>query len=128
MFAGIERNMTIFFGLSMRKLKSQLSYATEVWSPPTIKMRSKVGRVQRSATSWIMQAKRGEISYKQRLITLNLLPLCYDREINDLVLFLRCCMVISTLMCTGSSHLPTMAEHDSVEILLSPLKFHYVNQ
>ena len=70
-------------------VKSQLSYATKVWSPPTIKMRSKVESVQSRATSWIMQAKRGEISYKQRLITLNLLPLCYDREIKDLVFFFK---------------------------------------
>ena len=45
--------------------------------------------IARRATSWIMQAKRGEILYKQRLITLNLLPLCYDREIKDLVFFFK---------------------------------------
>ena len=76
---------TLYFAV----VKSQLSYATEVWSLPTIKMRSKAESVQRRATSWIMQAKRGEISYKQRLITLNILPLCYDREINDLVFFFK---------------------------------------
>ena len=86
--------------LYLALVKSQLSYATEVWSPSTIKMRSKVESVQKRATSWIMQAKRGEISYKHRLITLNLLPLCYY-------------MVISILICTGSSHSPTMAQHDS---------------
>ena len=75
--------------LYLTLVKSQLSYATEVWSPPTIKMRSKVESVQRRATSWIMQAKRGEVSYKQRLITLSLLPLCYDREIKDLVFFFK---------------------------------------
>ena len=64
--------------LYLALVKSQLSYATEVWSPPTIKMRSTVESVQ-----------RGEISYKQRLITLNLLPLCYDREIKDLVFFFK---------------------------------------
>ena len=68
--------------LYLALVKSQLSYATEVWSPPTIKMRFKVESVQR-------RAKRGEISYKQRLITLNLLPLCYDREIKDLVFFFK---------------------------------------
>ena len=31
----------------------------------------------------------GEMSYKQRLLTLNLLPLCYDREIEELVLFFK---------------------------------------
>ena len=52
-------------------------------------MRSTVERVQRRATSWILQAKRGEIAYKQRLITLGLLPLCYEREIKDLVFFFK---------------------------------------
>ena len=75
--------------LYLTLVKSQQSYATEVWSPPTIKMRSKVESVQRRATFWIMQAKRGEVSYKQRLITLSLLPLCYDREIKDLVFFFK---------------------------------------
>ena len=36
-----------------------------------------------------MQAKRGEISYKQQVITLNLLPLWYDREIKDLMFFFK---------------------------------------
>ena len=75
--------------LYLALVKSQISYATEVWSPPTIKMRSTVERVQRRATSWILQAKRGEIAYKQRLITLGLLPLCYEREIKDLVFFFK---------------------------------------
>ena len=75
--------------LYITHVKSQLSYATEVWPPPTIKMRSKVESVQRRATSWIMQAKRGEVSYKQRLITLSLLPLCYDREMKVLVFFFK---------------------------------------
>ena len=66
---------------------SQISYATDIWSPPIIKIKSTVERVQRRATSWILQAKRGEITYKQRLITLGLLPLCYEREIKDLRLY-----------------------------------------
>jgi hypothetical protein len=75
--------------LYLALVKSQISYATEVWSPPTIKMRSTVERIQRRATSWILQAKRGEIAYKQRLTTLGLLPLCYEREIKDLVFFFK---------------------------------------
>ena len=43
---------TLYFAV----VKSQLSYATEVWSLSTIKMRSKVESVQRRAISWIMQA------------------------------------------------------------------------
>ena len=65
------------------------SYHKSILHHRTGKMRSKVESVQRRATSWIMQAKRGEVSYKQRLITLSLLPLCYDREIKDLVFFFK---------------------------------------
>lgn len=75
--------------LYLTLVKSQLSYATEVWSPPTIKLRSRVESLQRRATLWILKSKRGEMSYKQRLATLDLLPLCYEREIKDLVLFFK---------------------------------------
>ena len=84
-------------------------------------MRSRVKFVHRRATSWIMQAKRKEISYKQRLITLSLLPLCY-REIKDWCSFLRRCMVISILTCIVLSHSTTMVEHDSVQIPSLTLK------
>ena len=33
--------------------------------------------------------KIGEVSYKDRLLALDLLPLCYDREIKDLIYFFK---------------------------------------
>ena len=42
-------------------------------------------RVQRRATRWILHIKQGELSYKERLIQLDLLPLTYDHEVKDLV-------------------------------------------
>ena len=75
--------------LYLSLVRSQLSYATEVWSPITVKLRSRVESVQRRATAWILKSKREEISYLQRLMTLNLLPLCYEREITDLVFFFK---------------------------------------
>ena len=47
-------------------------------------------RVQRRATRWILRTKIGEMSYKQRLLTLDLLPLTYDRELRDLVFLYNC--------------------------------------
>ena len=41
------------------------------------------------STAWILQSKHGEITYQQRLMNLNLLPLCYEREISDLVFFFK---------------------------------------
>ena len=77
--------------LYLSLVKSQVSYATEVWSPANIHLKSKVEKIQRRAVAvaWILKSKQGEIPYKQRLIALNLLPLCYDREIKDLVFFYK---------------------------------------
>ena len=46
--------------------------------------------VQRRATRWILRTIIGEISYKQRLQTLALLPLTYDRKLRDLVFLYNC--------------------------------------
>ena len=83
------RNTTVRRTLYLSLVRSQLSYATEIWSPITVKLRSRVESVQRRATAWILKSKRGKISYLQRLMTLNLLPLCYEREITDLVFFFK---------------------------------------
>ena len=71
--------------LYLALVKSQMSYATEVWSPSHSTLKKKAERVQRRATRWILQIKQGEQSYKERLIHLDLLPLTYDREVKDLV-------------------------------------------
>jgi len=62
-----------------------MSYATEVWSPSYSTLKQIAERVQRRATRWILQTKRGEMSYKERLIHLDLLPLTYDSEVKDLI-------------------------------------------
>ena len=71
--------------LYLALVKSQMSYATEVWSPSHSTLKQKAERVQRRATCWILQIKQGELSYKERLIHLDLLPLTYDRNVKDLV-------------------------------------------
>ena len=71
-------------------VKSQLCYATQVWSPAQVSLKAQVERVQRRATKWILQTRIGEMSCRDRLITLDLLPLTYDRELKDLVFFYKC--------------------------------------
>ena len=71
-------------------VKSQLCYATQVWSPAQVSLKAQVEWVQRRATRWILQTRIGEMSYRDRLITLDLLPLTYDRELKDLVFFYKC--------------------------------------
>ena len=47
--------------------KSQLCYATEVWSPVNnIQLSKRIERVQRRATRWIMMSRRGELTELQR--------------------------------------------------------------
>ena len=71
-------------------VKSQLCYATQVWSPAQVSLKAQVERVQRRATRWILQTRIGEMSYRDRLITPDLLPLTYDKELKDLVFFYKC--------------------------------------
>ena len=70
-------------------VKSQLCYASEVWSPFLSIEKINLERVQGRATSWILSIKKGDMSYKERLLSLNLLPLVYDREIKDLTYFYK---------------------------------------
>ena len=46
--------------------------------------------VQPCAARWILQTLVGEVSYKDRLIKLDLLPLSYDRGLKDLSFFYKC--------------------------------------
>ncbi len=58
-------NTTVRRTLYLTLVRFQLTYATEVWSPHTTKLISKVESVQRRATAWILKSKQGEIPYKQ---------------------------------------------------------------
>ena len=69
--------------LYLSLVKPQVSYATQVWSPAQVR----IEHVQRRATMWILQSKVGELSYRERLLKVDLLPLTFDRELKDLVLF-----------------------------------------
>ena len=55
-------------------VKSQVSFAIKVWSPSQSNNKIILERIQRRATRWILKAKKGDISYKDRLLALNLLP------------------------------------------------------
>ena len=69
--------------------KFQLCYATEVWSPSQSTYKTDLERIQRRATRWILRLKMGDISYKDRLLALNLLLLAYDGQIKDLTSFFK---------------------------------------
>ncbi|CAB4016256.1 TNF receptor-associated factor 3-like [Paramuricea clavata] len=96
MFGVLRRTCTKLMDMKARRtlylslVKSQLCYATEVWSPVnSVQISRRVEKVQRRATRWITMTKRGELSYRERLLALDLLPLTYDREVRDLVYFFK---------------------------------------
>lgn len=74
----------------MSLVKSQLCYGTQAWSPSHSYLQGKIERVQRRATRWILRSRIGEMSYKERRIRLDLLPLVYDRELKDMTFFYKC--------------------------------------
>jgi hypothetical protein len=73
--------------LYLSLVKSQLCYAAEVWSPSQYNNKTLLERVQRRATRWILQAR--DLTYRDRLQMLNLLPLTYDSDIKDLTYFFK---------------------------------------
>ena len=108
--------------LYLSLVKSQLCYATQVWSPAQVTLKAQVERVQRRATRWILQTRVGVVSYKDRLIKLDLLPLSYDRELKDLS------FVICLYGLNERKH-PSVTEHRSSNTFdgyLSVLNFSYI--
>jgi len=77
----------------MALVRSILEYNSTVWNPYTKENILTVERVQRLATDFITNNPRrpspNRISYKDRLLTCNLLPLSYRREVYDLILFIK---------------------------------------
>ena len=75
--------------LYLALVKSQLSYATQVWSPDKIALKTQIERVQRRATRWILKQRVGVMSYRDRLLTLKLLPLTFDLRTQRSYFFLQ---------------------------------------
>ena len=88
----INIRRTLFLSL----VKSKLSYASQIWSPTHNRQLSeRIEQVQRRATKWILRTRSCEMSYKQRLLKLELLPLSYNREIKDLVFFFKSILTLT---------------------------------
>ena len=82
-------NTKVRRSLYLSLVKCHLDYATQVWSPALTSLKIEIENVQRRATRWILKQRKGEKSYKERRVTVKLLPLCYDREVKDLVFFYK---------------------------------------
>ena len=86
----LKRTCPLRTGISLRRslylslVKSQLCYATHIWSPTYITRNAKVEQVQRRAS---------KTSYKE-LTLLDLLPLSLARELKDLIFFINAFTVV----------------------------------
>ena len=77
--------------LYLSKVRSKLGYASQAWAPQTVNNILTLERVQRHATKFILSLPyRTDISYKKRLQSLNILPICYWQEYLDLVHLFKC--------------------------------------
>ena len=72
----------------MSHIRSILEYCSPIWSPANLKDILLLERVQRRATKYILN-NYSDFSYAERCIKLSILPLCFRREINDLLLFFK---------------------------------------
>ncbi len=66
-------------------VKSQLLYSSPQWRPMLIKDMQSLEKIQRRATKFILGQGLSLLSYKARLIKLNLLPLVYYLELADIM-------------------------------------------
>ncbi len=65
-----------------------LSYCSPIWRPTLVKDIMALERIQRRATKFILSDYSS--TYKSRLRSLNLLPLMYQLELNDILFFISC--------------------------------------
>ena len=66
-------------------VRPKFEYASNVWSPNTMKHRSKIENVQGRGTKFILNYAK-DMSYPERLVEKSLLPLEFRREMLDLQL------------------------------------------
>ena len=69
-------------------VKSKLTYCSPIWRPHLLKDIKAIETIQRRATKYILNDYCS--CYKTRLISLHLLPLMVQFEINDILLFITC--------------------------------------
>uniref|UniRef100_A0A1X7TDQ4 Reverse transcriptase domain-containing protein n=1 Tax=Amphimedon queenslandica TaxID=400682 RepID=A0A1X7TDQ4_AMPQE len=70
-------------------VRSKITYCSQLWRPMLIKDILCIERIQRRATKYITN-DYNKSTYKERLLSLNLLPLMYLYELNDVLFFIKC--------------------------------------
>ena len=73
--------------LYLSLIRSQLTYCSPIWRPHLLKDINLLERVQKRATKYILNDYTSD--YKSRLKSLQLLPLMYFFELNDIMFFIK---------------------------------------
>ena len=74
----------------LRLSTTSLGYATQIWALRSIGLTTKLERIQRRATKFVLILPYSStVSYNSRLQTLNLLLICYWHELLDLIFFFK---------------------------------------
>ena len=74
----------------------KLAYRSQVWAPQAVNLILVIERIQRRVTKFILSLPyRCEVSYKQSLLKIGLLPLCYWHEFLDFVYVFKCLVSLS---------------------------------
>ena len=74
--------------LYLTLIRPTIGYATQVWAPSEVNDIKAIESLQRRSTKFIL--RNPNMNYRRRLIKLNLLPVSFWYEINDLSFFYKC--------------------------------------
>jgi hypothetical protein len=92
MLGFIHRTASDMHNIHVRKVlylslvRSKLGFASQVWAPQTVTDILSTERVQRRATKFILSLPyRTATTYRERLLVIGILPVCYWHEFLDLV-------------------------------------------
>jgi hypothetical protein len=93
--------------LYLQLVRSNFSYATQAWCPQSVKLIEDIEKVKRRGTKHILNVGFiTDISYKTRLLQLDILPVSYWHEYLDLVFLYK---IINNLTYIDERALPMMA-------------------
>ena len=84
------KNIAVRRTLYLSLVRSQLCYGSQICAPQTVTLIKQAERTQRRATKYVLDLPfRCDTIYHQRLLLLDLIPLCYWHEFLDIVLFYK---------------------------------------
>ena len=110
---GLLRRCTLAFqNLETRRLlyitivRTNFSHASQLWSPQKVELIQEMEKVQRRASKFILNLNYlSEITYKERLLSVRILPVSYWLELMDLLFLFK---IINGLVSLYSSVCPSI--------------------